>query len=91
MAANVAYAGKEPVPDADAHELEIFTKTREKYLKDAYDEKVWKAAVTAEEWPKVVYVLNRGGRFEGHGENRANGYEGEWLKYRYEGSSTTRR
>ena len=85
MAANVAYAGKEPVPDADAHELEIFTKTREKYLKDAYDEKVWKAAVTAEEWPKVVYVLNRGGRFEGHGENRANGYEGEWLKYRYEG------
>ena len=30
-------------------------------------------------------MLNRGGRFEGHGEERSNGYEGDWLKYRYEG------
>lgn len=86
MAANVAHAGKNPVPDADAEEMRVFTQTRTKYLKDAFDEKVWQAAVTPEEWAKVVYVLNRGGRFEGHGgPNHENGYEGEWLKYRYEG------
>lgn len=86
MAANVAYAGKKPVPDADAAELRLFTETRNKYLKDAWDEEVWRAAVKPEEWAKVVYVLNRGGRFEGHGgPNYENGYEGDWLKYRYEG------
>lgn len=84
VAANVAYAD-EPVPDADDEELDIFLDTRKTYLKDAFDEDAWRAAVTAEEWAKVVYVLNRGGRFEGHGEDRSNGYEGEWLKYRYEG------
>lgn len=88
MAANVAFAGKKPVADADAHELEVFTKTREKHLKDAFDEAAWKACVTAEEWPKVVTVLNRGGRFEEHGDEHANGYEGDWLKYRYEGLLT---
>lgn len=85
VAANVAWADKAPVPDADSDEQDLFRRTREKYLKDRYDEAVWKKAVTAEEWPKVVYVLNRGGRFEEHGEDRANAYEGEWLKYRYAG------
>ncbi|NLT31557.1 MAG: molybdopterin dinucleotide-binding protein, partial [Propionibacterium sp.] len=85
MAANVAFAGAEPVPDADAEEQSIFSETRQRYLKDAYDERVWKEAVSAEEWPKVVYVLNRGGRFEGHGPDHANGYEGDLLKYRYNG------
>lgn len=86
MAANVAYAGKAPVPDADAEELRVFTEARNRHLKDAWDPKVWQAAVKPEEWAKVVYVLNRGGRFEGHGGPAyENGYEGEWLKYRYEG------
>ncbi len=86
MAANVAYAGGKPVPDASAEELKLFTDTRNKVLKDTWDEAAWKAAVTAEEWPKVAYVLNRGGRFEGHGgQEYENGYQGDWLKYRYEG------
>lgn len=85
MAANVAFAGKQPVADASAEEQALFTATRTKALGKHFDESVWKAAVTAEEWPKVVTVLNRGGRFEGHGEDHANGYEGDWLKYRYEG------
>lgn len=85
MAANVAYAGESPVPDASAEELEVFTQTREKHLGKSFDEKVWKAAVTEEEWPKVVYVLNRGGRFEEQGKDHEGGYEGDWLKYRYEG------
>ncbi|HHV21545.1 MAG TPA: molybdopterin-dependent oxidoreductase [Propionibacterium sp.] len=86
IAANVAYAGGKPVPDANAEELRLFTDTRNKVLKDAWDERRWQAAVKPEEWAKVVYVLNRGGRFEGHGgPEYDNGYEGEWLKYRYEG------
>lgn len=80
MAANTAYA-EDPVPDADSDEIELFTRTRMKALGDAYDEAAWRTAVTPEEWAKVVYVLNRGGRFEGHGD----AYEGEWLKYRYGG------
>jgi len=46
-----------------------------------FDQDAWQQAVTAPEWKKVVYVLNRGGRFEPAG----NEYEGEWIKYRYEG------
>lgn len=85
MAANIAYAGKKPVADAPQSELDLFTAARTKALGDSFDEEVWRAGVTAEEWPKVVTVLNRGGRFEEHGDDHANGYEGEWLKSRYEG------
>lgn len=84
MAANVAYQ-KPAVPDADAEELRIFTEARRKALGDSFDEKRWRKAVTPEEWPKVVYVLNRGGRFDGQAPDRADGYEGEWLRHRYEG------
>ena len=81
LAANVAFAGKEPVPDADAEELRIFTAARRKALGATFDEAAWQSAVTPEEWKKVVYVLNRGGRFEAAG----NEYEGEWIRYRYAG------
>lgn len=85
MAANVAFAGEKPVPDADADEMRIFTEARRKALGKYFDEDTWKAAVTPEEWPKVVYVLNRGGRFTGSKPNREDGYDGELLKARYEG------
>lgn len=85
MAANVAYAGKKPVPDASAEELDLFTRARTKALGKHYDERVWKAAVAPGEWPKVAYVLNRGGRFQAAAPERADGYEGDWLKFRYEG------
>lgn len=85
MAANVAYAGENPVPDASPDELRLFTQTRQKHLGKHFDENVWKAAVTEEEWRKVVYVLNRGGRFEEQGKDHEGGYEGDWLKYRYGG------
>ncbi|MCI1675319.1 MAG: molybdopterin-dependent oxidoreductase [Ancrocorticia sp.] len=84
MAANVAYAGQKPVPDANQKEIELFTRAHTRALGEAYDESRWRAAVTEEEWPKVVYVLNRGGRFEGDG-GLDEGYEGDWLKYRYGG------
>ena len=81
LAANVAFAGKEPVPDADAEEMRVFTAARRKALGATFDQDAWQQAVTAPEWKKVVYVLNRGGRFEPAGKE----YEGEWIKYRYEG------
>lgn len=80
LAANTAYAD-DPVADADTEEHKVFTRAHTRALGEAFDEKVWRAAVTKEEWAKVVYVLNRGGRFDGHDQ----GYEGEWLKHRYAG------
>lgn len=85
MAANIAYAGKEPVPDADAEELALFERARTRALGEAFDLAAWKAAVTNEEWPKVVYVLNRGGRFASADPAKGDGYEGELIKARYGG------
>ncbi|WP_080801917.1 molybdopterin dinucleotide binding domain-containing protein [Arabiibacter massiliensis] len=85
MAANIAYAGKEPVPDADAEELALFERARTRALGEAFDLAAWKAAVTEEEWPKVVYVLNRGGRFASADPAKGDGYEGELIKTRYGG------
>ncbi|SEO81359.1 Molydopterin dinucleotide binding domain-containing protein [Halorientalis persicus] len=63
LAANIAYS-RDPVPDAGEDELRVFRESHEKGLGEAFDLDRWKQAVTAAEWPKVVTVLNRGGRFE---------------------------
>ena len=83
MAANIAYAGEKPVPDADTDELALFERARTRALGDAFDLAAWKAAVTEEEWPKVVYVLNRGGRFASADPAKGDGYEGDLIKTRY--------
>lgn len=80
IVANVAYDGT-PVPDASTEEQQLFIRARQYALGDSFDEGRWKAAVKPEEWPKVVYVLNRGGRFAPQG----TGYEGDWLKMRFGG------
>ena len=85
MAANIAYAGEQSVPDADADELALFERARTRALGDAFDLATWKAAVTEEEWPKVVYVLNRGGRFASADPAKDDGYEGDLIKTRYAG------
>ncbi|RDB62038.1 molybdopterin dinucleotide-binding protein [Gordonibacter sp. 28C] len=87
MAANIAYAG-EPVPDADAEELALFERVRARALGDAFDLDAWKAAVDEDEWPKVVYVLNRGGRFGSADPAKDDGYEGDLIKTRYAGLCT---
>ena len=67
MVANLASGEKEgdedSVPDADEEEMRVFSEGRGHLRKTVYDEDRWKA-ITGEWWPKVVYVLNRGGRFE---------------------------
>ena len=52
MAANIAYAGEKPVPDADDDELALFERARKRALGEAFDLEAWKAAVTEEEWPR---------------------------------------
>lgn len=53
--ANLAYSGGDPVPDISDEEARL-------QGLDTLPES-WKAAVTDEEWPKVLQVLSRGGRF----------------------------
>lgn len=85
MAANIAMDG-EPVPDADAEEMKIFEEARKLALGEFFDIDRLKQAVKPEEWPKVVYVLNRGGRFEASG-NEYVGDNGEHLKYQFAGQA----
>ncbi len=68
MVANVA-AGDKPgqeVPDADDTEVELFLKARRHLPKSVFDPDRWKDACGEAWWRKVIYVLNRGGRFEGY-------------------------
>jgi anaerobic selenocysteine-containing dehydrogenase len=66
--ANIA-AGTKPeladaVPDAGAEEIALFEKARRHLPKTVYDAVYWRGLVGDALWPKVVYVLNRGGRFQ---------------------------
>jgi len=76
MVANIA-AGDKPdgsdmVPAADAEEIRIFKEARRHLPDTVYDAKRWESVVGAEWWPRVVYVLNRGGRFQGYNESFKN-------------------
>ncbi|UAC48774.1 molybdopterin-dependent oxidoreductase [Bacillus aquiflavi] len=77
--ANIAFDGDKPVKDANAEELTLFEKARKNALGKYFDMNKLKNAVKPEEWKKVVYVLNRGGRFEPQGDE----YIGNHLKYQF--------
>ncbi len=70
MVANIAWGDKEDgsdaVPEASDEEMDLFRKARRHLPPAVFDEAKWKAAVGNDEslWRRVVYVLNRGGRFE---------------------------
>ncbi len=79
--ANIAL-GSEPgkeVPDADKKEMRIFTSARRHLPATVFDESKWRKIVGEDKWAKVVYVLNRGGRFEIH----ARGYDGDRMAHPY--------
>jgi anaerobic selenocysteine-containing dehydrogenase len=81
MVANIA-AGDKPgdeVPDASADEIALFEKSRRHLPKTVYDAARWKAIVGDKWWPKVVYVMNRGGRFQDY----EKAFEGEKFKNKY--------
>lgn len=71
-AANAAFDGT-PVPGLSAREAGM----------QGLDEIAadWKNSVTAEEWPKVAYLISRGGRFEAYGE----GFKRDDHNYPYTG------
>lgn len=71
LVVNQAYGNdkNDAVPDAGDHEIELFRQARRHFSKAVFDEARWKKALRSEtEWRKVVYMLNRGGRFDGYGK-----------------------
>jgi tetrathionate reductase subunit A len=58
--------GSDSVSEADDEELHIFLDARRHLPRSVFDADKWKAAVGGDEslWRKVVYGLNRGGRYQ---------------------------
>lgn len=83
--ANIAFGEKEDgsgsVSEADDEEVRIFLEARRHLPKTVFDEGTWKAAIGNDEslWRKVVYVLNRGGRYE----DFAKAYKGDLVANAY--------
>ncbi len=92
MVANVATDGK-PVPDASDEEIRLFLESRKHLPRTVFDPDRWQA-ITGPNWRKVVYVLNRGGRFQDYkdqykGEHVANKY-GKSINIYQEKTATTK-
>ncbi len=77
MVANVATDGS-PVPDADDNEVKLFLESRRHLPKTIFDPERWEKIAGAN-WRKVVYVLNRGGRFQEYKDI----YKGELVSNQY--------
>ena len=73
MMADLAFGDKEDgsdsVPDADEEEMRIFGEARRHLRRSVFDPERWQA-IAGDLYPKIVYVLNRGGRFQ----NYSGGY-----------------
>ncbi len=81
MVANVAFgtrAGDE-VPDASDEEVRLFLASRAHLPKSVFDPDRWKAILGERWWRKVVFVLNRGGRWDDY--ERA--FDGQKLRGHY--------
>jgi tetrathionate reductase subunit A len=98
MIANVAFGDKEDgsdrVPAADGEEIRIFEAARRHLPKSVFDAQRWKQVVGERNWPYVVYVLNRGGRFQSYADaykagQLANAYD-KMLGLYFENLVTTR-
>jgi anaerobic selenocysteine-containing dehydrogenase len=76
--ANIAYGDKpgKVVPDASEEEMELFRNSHRHLPKSVFDEEKFKRALRPQEWPKVVYVLNRGGRYAPFD----TAYDGNYMK-----------
>ena len=82
MTANIAWGekedGSENVPEASAEELGIFERARRHLPKSVFDLAKWRKAV-GPHWRRVVYVLNRGGRYQDY----AKAFDGALVKNKY--------
>lgn len=84
LVANMATGDKvdEFVPAASEEEFRIYRAARAHLPAHVHDEERLKKAAGEELWPYVVYVLNRGGRFE----DTHNMWEGNHQKHPFKGS-----
>ena len=66
LAANLARGDKEgeALPDASDEELRLFLRARRHLAPSVFDPAKWEVATGKTNWRKVVYLLNRGGRWE---------------------------
>ncbi|MDQ7858392.1 MAG: molybdopterin dinucleotide binding domain-containing protein [Armatimonadota bacterium] len=81
MAANLAVGDRpgQEVPEASDEELRVFLESRRHLPRRVFDADRWRAVVGPALWPRVVFLLNRGGRFDDFGQ----AYDGEHLRNRY--------
>lgn len=83
MVANIAFgdssAGSDVCPDASDEEVEIFLKARKHLDKSVFDAQKWESAVGSSWWRKVIYVLNRGGRWWAY----QDGWTGDQVRAKY--------
>jgi anaerobic selenocysteine-containing dehydrogenase len=77
MVTNVATDGT-PVPDADDKEVKLFIESRKHLPKTVFDPERWQK-IAGPNWRKVVYVLNRGGRFQDYKDM----YKGDYVANQY--------
>lgn len=80
MVANVATDGT-VVPEADDAELGLFLESRKHLPKTVFDPQRWEK-ITGANWRKVVYILNRGGRFQDYKDI----YKGDYVSNQYKKS-----
>ena len=66
LAANLAWGDKpgQEVPDASRDEIKLFMRARRHMAKTVFDPDRWEKAAGKDNWRKVIYLLNRGGRWE---------------------------
>ncbi|MFN4182013.1 MAG: molybdopterin dinucleotide binding domain-containing protein, partial [bacterium] len=81
LMANLAYgdAPGEELPDADEEEMQLFLNARKHLPPALFQPDKWQKAVGEKLWRKVVYLLNRGGRFE----DPSKAYDGEKLGHKF--------
>lgn len=67
------------VPDASSDEIQVFLNARKDLPTTVFDPTRWESAVSSTLWPKVIYVLNRGGRFA----PVSDWYKGEFMNHSF--------
>lgn len=94
--ANVAFGDRagDEVPDASAEEERIFLAARQRLPESVFDPERWRAALGERWWKKLVYVLNRGGRYADYASafdgDKLRGHYGNMVNLYLEKAATTR-
>lgn len=75
---NLAWGDKkdEAIPEASDSEEQVFMKARAHLAPTLFARTRWQKACGNEHWRRLVYFLNRGGRFEDFDEARSIGHDG---------------